>query len=232
MELENLLKQEAKSRNKAEKKLKFLMKKLESMDVETEQSRSGDKSDISSLSSTTSSSSRENQQMKIESQEPKENAKFQKGQNDSQNCLLSLSDDSSISAFEVNLQEIKEGNIAQNATFDDSLSSASDAHSEKSSHLGSSRCYNDSKMDEQSDVYNPSVKSSQEGLNQEGDQDLDHHIDNSMALVPFDRPQKNQTVDPDVLDATVKQVLESLRRAKEQLQNSMERRRMNMIKVG
>ncbi|KAI3447636.1 hypothetical protein Pfo_004301 [Paulownia fortunei] len=276
MELENLLKQEAKSRNRAEKKLKFLMKKLESINIsyvsdESEYSGLVDKSDISSVSSTTSSSTKElqenneNQQMKLskisESQESKENDKSQKEtqnlqQNDSQNCLLSLSDDSSTtegsssSAFEVSFPELKgqecemgpnedprspvvsenfEQNFAQNATVEDSLSSAGVAHSEKSSHLGSNQNYNDSKMDEQSDICYRSVRSStEEGLNQEDDQDPD----NSMALVPVDMPQKNHTIDPEVLDATVKEVLDALRHAKEQLQSSMERRRMNMIKVG
>lgn len=187
MELENLLKQEAKSRNRAEKKLKFLMKKLESMNIsyvsdESEYSGLVDKSDISSISSTTSSRTKEqqqenndNQQTKIskvfETQESKGNATSQKEsenlqQNDSQNCLFSLSDDSSttegtsISAFEVNLPELNgqkcetgqnedprsptvseiiEQNIAQNATVEDSLSSSSDEHFGKSS----------SKMDEQ-----------------------------------------------------------------------------------
>lgn len=69
-------------------------------------------------------------------------------------------------------------------------------------------------------------------LNQEDGHDPDNHLDNSMALVPVDVPQKNQTIDPEVLDMTVKEVLDALRRAKEQLQSSMERRRMSMIKVG
>lgn len=75
MELENLLKQEAKSRNRAEKKLKFLMKKLESMNIlhvsdESEYSGFIDKTDISSISSTASSiikqqESTENQQTRF-----------------------------------------------------------------------------------------------------------------------------------------------------------------------
>ncbi|KAL2229431.1 UNVERIFIED_CONTAM: hypothetical protein Sindi_1922800 [Sesamum indicum] len=266
MELENLLKQEARSRNRAERKLKFLLKKLESMNIIYESEHSGlvDKTDISSVSSTTSSSTKELQennehrQMKIsnivKSQESKENAKSQKESeaslpNDSENCSFSLSDDSSASSvFGDNLQELKSQkyemgpnqdpmsqsvsknsgqNIAENATFEDSSSSAFDSYSEKSSHLGSNQNCSDSNMDELS------VKSSAgEGLNEEGDQDSDRQIDNMMALVPVDMPQKNQPIDPEVLDATVKQVLDTLKHAKEQLQSSMERRRTSMIKVG
>ncbi|KAL0426372.1 UNVERIFIED_CONTAM: hypothetical protein Slati_2812000 [Sesamum latifolium] len=269
MELENLLKQEARSRNRAERKLKFLLKKLESMNITYESEHSGlaDKTDISSVSSTTSSSTKENnenQQMKIsnivKSQESHLNAKSQKQsgtslQNDSENCSFSFSDDSSASSvFGGYLQELKgqkcemgpnqdpmsqsvsknsEQNIAANATFEDSLSSAFDSYSEKSGHLCSNENCNDSNMDELSDICNHSVKSSAgEGLNEEGDQDSDRQIDDSMALVPVDMPQKNQPIDPEVLDATVKQVLDTLKHAKEQLQSSMERRQTNMIKVG
>lgn len=54
-----------------------------------------------------------------------------------------------------------------------------------------------------------------------------------MALIAVDTAPENRTVDPEVLDETVKEVLEALRRAKEQLLSSMERKRMSMIiKVG
>lgn len=62
--------------------------------------------------------------------------------------------------------------------------------------------------------------------------DPDSQIDDSMALVLVDTTHKNHTVDPKILDQTVKEVLNALRYAKEQLQSSMERRGMNMIRVG
>ncbi|KAI3473236.1 hypothetical protein Pfo_030528 [Paulownia fortunei] len=275
LELENLLKEEAKSRNRAEKKLKFMMKRLESLNIsyvtdESEHSGLLDKSDISSVSSRDSSSTKEpekseNLKMNIStmcgSQESRENVKSPKGsanlqKNDSQLSLLSLSHDSSssISAFEVNLPELKgqesemgsnenpmsstvsdnlEQNVPQNTTVEDSLTSAGEPHSENPSQSKSNQNYNDSSTDEQRDFTNHSVEpSTEEGLNQEDDQDPNNHLDNSMALVPVDTPQKIQTIDPEVLDATVKEVLDALRHAKEQLQNSMERRRMSMIKVG
>ncbi|XP_059643426.1 uncharacterized protein LOC132285272 [Cornus florida] len=61
IELENQLKAEIRSRNRAEKKLIFLIKKLKSLNIlyaleDSEHSKLLDKSDTSSLSSTTSSS--------------------------------------------------------------------------------------------------------------------------------------------------------------------------------
>lgn len=155
---------------------------------------------------------------------------------DSQNSSFSLSDDSSAakgtsisSAFEASLPDVKglecemrrdkdatsprisEQNVAQN---EDSSSSASDQHSEKSS----------PKMDQQSECCYHSIRSSAD--------DSDSQVDDSMALVVVDTPHTSHRVDPEALDATVRDVLNTLRRAKEQLQSSMVRRRMNMIKVG
>lgn len=66
-----------------------------------------------------------------------------------------------------------------------------------------------------------------------GGGEQDDQVDNSLALVPVELPKpKQQSIDPVILDATVKEVLGSLRNAKEKLQTSMERRRSNMIKVG
>lgn len=62
------------------------------------------------------------------------------------------------------------------------------------------------------------------------DLDREESVDNSLALVPVDLPKPKQAIDPAVLDATVRDVLDSLRHAKEKLQNQMERRRM--ITVG
>ena len=63
IELENQLKEETKFRNKAEKKLKLLMKKLESLNistisVESEQSSTSEKCEMSCTSSTSTSVSR------------------------------------------------------------------------------------------------------------------------------------------------------------------------------
>ncbi|KAH6802601.1 transmembrane protein [Perilla frutescens var. frutescens] len=192
LEVERLLKQEAKSRNRAEKKLKILMKRLECMNIsyvadESEEFFSSDKTtDVSTVSSTASSKP---EKMKISA---KEIVLKVEEINDSQLSLWSPSQDSS-----------------------NSRATAVEPHSEKPVH----------RMESCGD---------REGLNGE------EQVDNLTALVPVDMPlpaeDPRQSVDPEVVDETVKQVLESLRRAKEQLQSSMERRRrrlsINMIKVG
>lgn len=78
-----MLKQEAKSRERAERKLRFLFKKLESKNLsyvsdESEQSILVDRSDISSVSSLASSSAKEIQE-KGENQESVELFKSSKG---------------------------------------------------------------------------------------------------------------------------------------------------------
>ncbi|KAL6519402.1 hypothetical protein OROGR_018722 [Orobanche gracilis] len=189
MELENLLKQEAKSRNSAERKLKSLFKKLESMNISyvSEEYYSGleDKTDISSSSSSSSSSTT-----------------------------------TSSGTQESSMVEIF-------------LFSQGDGNSENSSDLGSGQNYNiDSKMDKQSDgiCYHSFRFPTEDGLTTEEDPDDTCRMDSSMALVVIDMPHTNQTVDPEVLDSTVKEVLDSLKHAKEKLHSSIERRRTNMIR--
>ncbi|KAL0409855.1 UNVERIFIED_CONTAM: hypothetical protein Slati_3575200 [Sesamum latifolium] len=138
LELENLLKEEAKSRNRAEKKLKFLMKRLQSMNIpyatdESEHSGLLDTTDISSASSLASSSTKQPEKVEI---------------------------------LQMNISAVSE----------------------------SQESNENQRMPYQEDGHNP-----------------DNHVDNSMALVPVDVPQKNQTIDPEVLDTTVKEVLDALR---------------------
>lgn len=58
----------------------------------------------------------------------------------------------------------------------------------------------------------------------------EENAEDSLAIVPVEMPKTKQTINPDVLDATVREVLGSLRQAKEKLQNQMERR--CMVKAG
>ncbi|KAL8504577.1 hypothetical protein ACS0TY_015949 [Phlomoides rotata] len=223
MEIETLLKQEAKSRNRAEKKLKSLMKKLESFNIPYVSYESAliDKNDISSVSSTSSSTPNSQQQY----QESEKNVISQKESknSDSLTCLSSLSDDSfiaediSISAFEI---ELKRQQYEMGRSEDASSPPLSQIFGRKTAQNVTSEDSLSSKMDQQ--------RSSGE----EDDQDLDNQTDDSMALVLVETTQKNHTIDPEVLDDTVKEVLGALRYAKEQLQSSMERRRTNMISVG
>ncbi|XP_055807965.1 uncharacterized protein LOC129876533 [Solanum dulcamara] len=176
IELETKLKEESKSRNKAEKKLKYFMKKLESMNIchvsdESEYSSLFDKSEISSVTSTTPTSSSNSQE-------------FVK--NAMQMTIFSKDDDNNSKGLEF---------------------SNSDANSSKSS-------------------------VQEEGKNEEDEKDLkEDNVNNSLALVPIDLPKPKQTIDPIVLDATVREVLNALRHAKEKLQTQMERGR-GTIKVG
>ncbi|KAM3288115.1 hypothetical protein P3S67_021545 [Capsicum chacoense] len=71
----------------------------------------------------------------------------------------------------------------------------------------------------------------EEGKNGEDERDFqEDNVNNSLALVPIDLPKPKETIDPIVLDATVREVLDALRHAKEKLQTRMERGRT--IKVG
>lgn len=54
----------------------------------------------------------------------------------------------------------------------------------------------------------------------------EENVDDSLAIVPVEMLKIKQTIDPDVLDETVREVLGSLRHAKEKLQNQMDRRRL------
>lgn len=117
MELEKLLKQEAKSRNKAEKRLKFLMKKLESV----KNPHCSDESEC--ISSNTCSIAKEEQGLKEE-----------KDLIDTQNCSFNLSDVSCSTAegaSSISCAIEFKGRIAEqrNDTFEDSLSSASEKSS-------------------------------------------------------------------------------------------------------
>ncbi|KAL7136542.1 hypothetical protein ABFS83_10G038300 [Erythranthe nasuta] len=152
LEVEKMLKQEAKSRNKAERKLKILMNKLQSMNISYVVNESETGSNQDPIFPTISNNSDRNE---------------------------------------------------------DSLTSEKQVFSD------------DQRI---------------EGLSQEDDQEYPYeHIDNSMALIAVDTPpHENQTVDPEILDHTVKEVLDALRHAKEQLQSSiLERKRIStIIKVG
>ncbi|KAL9149933.1 hypothetical protein ABFS82_12G137300 [Erythranthe guttata] len=231
MELETLLKQEAESRNRAEKRLKLLVKKLQSMNLSYISDESGyscsvEKSDVSSVSSSTNSPTTEqlqenyeNQQIETENRDLKENLESSsKGsenlqQNDSQDSSSSIgdknstTDESSNAAFEIQEQKREMETSAVSENLEQIVARNTTI-----------------KMDEQS-----GTSSTEEELNQESESQKD----NSMAIVSIDKPAENNTVDPEVLDATVKEVLDALRHAKEQLQSSMERRRRsNMISVG
>ncbi|CAA2967538.1 Hypothetical predicted protein [Olea europaea subsp. europaea] len=256
IELENLLKKEGKSRNSAEKKLKSLMKKLETNNISYDLSESSllDRSDITSTSSASSKSEDKNSQMKDFPVCSVANIKFpvefdHLKRNDSQPSISDESHGNPVNEKNCTSSELdcKQSHQYQ-GTETNGLPCPADPNPEvmdplsrnsaRTSEFEYNQNYNIASTDE-------SVKpSAQEEVNQENDQDQEknqqneeddeNHVDNSLALVPVEKLETKQTIDPEVLDATVKEVLDSLRHAREQLQSSMERRRrnMNIIKVG
>ncbi|KZV35073.1 hypothetical protein F511_04378 [Dorcoceras hygrometricum] len=195
IQLETMLKQEAKSRDRAERKLRFLIKKLESKNIsyvsdESEQSILVDRSDISSVSSLASSSAKEVQQKGGSPESPKGSENMHKNGSNGQETEMEL-DQIPVSAKD-------------------------------SEDLVPKSAENSSNMDKHS-----TESFTEEGLNRVDDQDSQDNVDNSMALIIIDTPpKKSQTIDPEALDATVKEVLDALRHAKEQLQCSIEKRRV------
>ncbi|KAG6401493.1 hypothetical protein SASPL_138350 [Salvia splendens] len=228
MELEKLLKQEAKSRNKAEKKLKFLMKKLESV----KSSHCSDESEY--ISSNPCSIAKEEQELKEE-----------KDLTDTQDCSVNLSDDSSTVVISCAIQFT--GRIAEqrNDTFEDSLSSASEKGSSNVDQWGVSSSA-DEGIKQRNGLFEDSLSSASDQhsslvTDQESGvcchsfrscaDDSNSQVDDSMALVVVDTPQRKHRIDPVALDASVREVLDTLRRAKEELRSSMVRRRMKMMGV-
>ncbi|XP_047955540.1 uncharacterized protein LOC125201461 isoform X2 [Salvia hispanica] len=231
MELEKLLKQEAKSRNKAEKRLKFLMKKLESV----KSSHCSDESEC--ISSNPCSITKEEQEWKEE-----------KDLIDTQNCSFNLSDDSCSTAegaSSISCAIEFKGRIVEqrNDTFADSLSSASE---KSSSNVDQGRSSADEGIKQRNGLFEDSLSSASDQHSslitdqQSGvcchsfrscADDSNSQVDDSMALVVVDTPQREHRIDPVALDASVREVLDTLRRAKEELQSSMVRRRMKMMGV-
>ncbi|XP_031285687.1 uncharacterized protein YGR130C-like [Pistacia vera] len=203
IELENKLKEENKLRNKAEKKLKFLKKKLESLKIaftlnESEQSSSSENSAHSCKSSSTSTSSLKG----IEESESKS---------------------------QITTPEISES-IASNQSHESSSiqenSVSEDPPHEIAIHKSSSICQ-DSEVDNHS---SETMKTSMEAGN-ERDKEEDY-VDNSMAIVPVTFPKKSQeTNELKIRSGSAKESLDALRLARERIQNSMERGRP-MIRVG
>lgn len=199
IELEIKLKEERKSRKKAEKKLKYFIKKVESMNIsdESEYSSLFDKSEISSVTSTTATSSSK---------------------------IISEDKGSVISDFQELISQENSLNFDKNAIFskDDAKHSKGGQVMGKSSELESSN----------SDANSSKFSVQEEGENGENESNLQQDkVNNSLALVPLDLPKPNQSIDPIVLDATVREVLDALRHAKQKIQTQMERWR-GTIKVG
>ncbi|KAL3531876.1 hypothetical protein ACH5RR_005397 [Cinchona calisaya] len=250
IELETRLKEETRSRNRAEKRLKFLMKKLQSLEIfyvsdESKQSSFVDKSEISSVASTSAKEVNSNANSTIQNiqesilEHPPKPSKIVPDADFEQNVwqINALSschsldspaaDEEEINSYaeETTPQKFVTEELREKSSSPDKCynSSVEEAHNAKSS------SQNDEGLNMDKDSFmNCSIK--EEILKGGGEQD-DVVVDNSTAIVAVDLPKKTeQRIDPLVLDATVKEVLDVLRHAKEKLQTSMERRRT--IKVG
>ncbi|XP_051113869.1 uncharacterized protein LOC127239663 [Andrographis paniculata] len=209
MELEKLLEDEEKRRRRAERRLKRVMKKMESLNISitTTTTLISDEFDKSEVSVSSSSSS------------------------DSSLCTKDVGE---------SIMTIVNGNFNstnKNEKFEDEVEVEIEERSFFSSssywEKSISSCNNFSNMDYDQST---TVKSWREEPIEQDKDDDDDGVDNSMALVPVkaEQQQEQTRIDPQVLDKTVKEVLDALKYAKEQLQSSMERRSRgrNMIRVG
>ncbi|KAL6987499.1 hypothetical protein U1Q18_013244 [Sarracenia purpurea var. burkii] len=230
-ELENQLRAEIKSRNRAEKRLKFVLKKLESMNIscvseDSEHSRSLEKTDVSPVSSTGSSGTKKPEDGAAEAL----TTKFAK-------CDM-IEESLQKTKRPMISRDLEEDNVSSNQSHyspkeeSSSSSSPENAGSEDPRQIEeSSRSHGNSNTDDFSIC--PSLKScveKEDSYEGNSDQILDDCVDDSLALVPVDFPKESQRADPIIVNASVEEVLDALRRAREKIQWSMERR--HMVQVG
>ncbi|KAL7170007.1 hypothetical protein ACSBR2_034958 [Camellia fascicularis] len=202
MEIENQLRVEIKSRNRAEKKLKLVLKKLESLNIsfgseESEHSSFMEKSEISSVSSKEPD---EDKDPKTQITNP-EKCEIEESVVKKRNCPVVS-------------QDLEDNNVSSNQA-------CSEEHSEVE---WSQNCNDPKTYDLSSSILRCLVEKGDinGGSN---DQAEDDYVDNSLALVPIDlQKATTQPIDPPIVNASVKEVLDALRHAREKLQWSMERR--------
>ncbi|KAL8210526.1 hypothetical protein R6Q57_004963 [Mikania cordata] len=215
-ELENQLKMEIKSRNKAVKKLKFLMKKLDSLKTSyvsaDEASSFSEKSKISSVLSSKS-------QHQIELQK----AQISKRQNcpSSEDSSGSLDETISVNFNESLIQYGTKDGAEDDSNKEDN--NGSKYHSTKNNNYKE-----ESNQDIDQDVDNSMALVMVEKigtLTPRNDKDQEDIFDNSMALVVVDSMVKEYNQDVSISNESVKDVLDALRYARESLQTSMDMRR-------
>ncbi|EEF37175.1 uncharacterized protein LOC8283850 [Ricinus communis] len=209
LEIETKLREETKLRQKADRKLKFLLKKLESLKLSPALEGVevlSNSSDSSCLSFSDTSSSKD----------PEESASKSQAS-----------------------QEMKEINhSSESATTRDSLDSNSlpnfkDSLSDKSIYHFTPSCQ-DSKKDSQScsDLEAAGVVEMRKDSTSESDKE--ENVDNSLALalVPVNLAATNKTSELMIVNKSVGEVLDALRHAREKIQSSIERRHMSRVRVG
>ncbi|EOY07675.1 Uncharacterized protein TCM_022054 [Theobroma cacao] len=221
IELENKLKEETKLRNKAEKRLKLLKKKLESLKIlpsleESEQSSSSENCAVSSVSSTSTSGAKDPEESASKSQ----NAVPEISKNVEENASDTTT---SIKSLQIPFSE-------ENATSPGTAQSDSKDSSHKKSSGTSSSNPEDPKI---GDTSSSSLKASTMEIDMKGrneNYEDDDYVDNSMALVPLKLPETKLAPEIKIVSKSIGEVLDTLRHARERIQNSMERRQM--IRVG
>ncbi|KAL4576546.1 hypothetical protein LXL04_012642 [Taraxacum kok-saghyz] len=225
-ELEKQLQMEIKSRNKAEKRLKFLMKKLSSLNisyVSTDESSSfSEKSEISSVSS----SSRSQDQMELHKTQFNNLSEFVTDAGERRNyppCEDNLG----------SLDEAISGNSNSNVM--QSNQKDGDENALKKDENKGSKCPVTKNIDNEEhdqDTYCNVDESmalviveEKTILTTEHVEDRDASFDNSMALVIVDSMITEEKQDIPISNGNVKDVLDALRYARESIQASMEMRR-------
>ncbi|KAJ9540255.1 hypothetical protein OSB04_026761, partial [Centaurea solstitialis] len=210
IELEKQLKMEIKSRNRAEKRLKFLMKKLESLNISShvsgdESSSFSEKSEISSVSSSSQKTQFRN----------------------TSRCITDGKRPSCPSQEESmgSVDESISGNSNENVTQKDD----EDDDNNGSKSLVTMNNVEDERHDKDID-YNVDNSMALVMIEEAtiltlgNDKNHDDNFDNSMALVVVDNVVKEEKQDVPISNGNVKDALDALRYARESLQRSMETR--------
>ncbi|MFS7957129.1 hypothetical protein Hanom_Chr07g00662791 [Helianthus anomalus] len=220
-ELEKQLKMEIKSRNKAEKRLKFLMKKLESLNISyvsgDECSSISERSEISSVSSSKSQHLQKTQISNISKSVTDTHISGKR-----HNCPL----------YEGNLGSFDEG-ISGNSNDNESKKDGDEDFLKKEDDNGSNYYSTKNKSDNEEqndqDKYHNVDNSmalvlveNKEAMTPSKDEDI---YDTSMALVVVDSKVKEEKQDVSISNGNVKDALDALRHARESLQASIDMRR-------
>ncbi|XWS43662.1 hypothetical protein CRYUN_Cryun16bG0122400 [Craigia yunnanensis] len=222
IELETKLKEETKLRNKAEKRLKLLRKKLESLTIltsleESEQSSSSEHCAVSSVSSTSSSGTKDPEESTSKSQ----NAVPEMSKNEKENASDTTA---SIKSLEISFSEEKSN--SPGTTKSDTKDSSHENSSDKSS-----SSHEDPKIDDKS---SSNLKASTVEIDMNGrnvNYEDDDYVDNSLALIPLKLPETKLAPDQiKIVSKSIGEVLDTLKHARERIQSSMKRRQM--IRVG
>lgn len=213
MEIEKMLKEEIKLRNKAEKKLKFLKKKLESLNIFVESSEQSS-SEVSCRSSSTATSSSTTNDLSEENI----SIFLESSQIFSDNFLAKK-------ILEKIPSQVEENPIGQATTSSTSSNSPEDFTFDNPS------CKSE---DSKSENYSSAELMKSSALDNESSDHEEDRVDNSLALVSVSLPESTPVVaaskEVKPVHENVAQVLDSLKYIRENIQRSMEMR--CIVRVG